>query len=271
LGDRRLRTRAATEPACRCRRPQPRGSLKIAGGQAMTPTWRLRLSISGFIGFIGCIIGLALDAKTMAGSYLAAWIAVSAIAIGAIPVLFTTYFVRAGWTRDLFVPLSGAALSLPIVAVLFVPVLFSMTLIYPWAAHMGDLPGFKAAYLTPWFFVLRTTVYFTIWIAIAVWGAVAYGDEIAMRRAGSVGLIVWALTASWAGIDWVESIEPHFHSSVYGLIVIAFDLLAGLSFAIAVLLIFRRRPSLDTASYSGVLLSALLLWAYLHAMQYIVI
>src|SRR5581483_12249447 len=117
----------------------------------MSPRWRLRLSIGAIIGVIGCIVGLALDARTMAASYLAAWVAVSAIAIGAIPVLFTTYFVRAGWTRDLFVPLSGAALSLPLVAVLFVPVLFSMTLIYPWAAHMEDLPGFKGAYLTPWF------------------------------------------------------------------------------------------------------------------------
>src|SRR5690349_11091557 len=92
-----------------------------------------------------------------------------------------------------------------------------------------------------------------------------------MKRVASVGLIVWALTASWAGIDWLESLEPQFHSSIYGLLMIGFQLLAGLGFAVLALLLFRRTRRMSNAAYAGTLLSVLLLWAYLHAMQYIII
>ena len=166
----------------------------------------------------------------MLASYLAVWFAVCAIPIGASGVLFTSYLVRAGWTRDLQEPLSNAALTMPFAAVLFIPVLAGLGWIYPWAAEPAGLPAFKAFYLTPWFFVLRAILYFAIWTALAVWAARAYGNDAAMTRAASAGLIVWALTVSWSGIDWLESVEPHFHSSIYGLFAISFALLAALAF-----------------------------------------
>jgi hypothetical protein len=207
----------------------------------------------------------------MFASYLTAWAALSAIPIGALAVLFTSYLVRAGWTRDLHVSLSGAALTLPIVAVLFIPVLAGLSAIYPWATDTAGLPPFKAAYLVPWFFILRAIVYFSIWTALAVWAARAYGRDAAMKRVASAGLIIWALTASWAGVDWFESIEPHFHSSIYGLLTVGFDLLAGLAFGMFVLLSSGRKQSMSNTAYAGVLLSVLLLWAYFYAMQYIII
>ena len=69
-----------------------------------------RLVICAAIGFAGCAVGLVLDAKTMLASYLAAWVAVGAVPIGALAVLFTSYLVRAGWTRDLYETLSRGAL-----------------------------------------------------------------------------------------------------------------------------------------------------------------
>ena len=78
-------------------------------------------------------------------------------------------------------------------------------------------------YLTPWFFVCAA--FFISWAGL-LWpcGArVAYGDDAAMKRAASAGLIVWALISSWAGIDWLELVEPHFHSSIYGLLMIGFQ------------------------------------------------
>jgi hypothetical protein len=146
-----------------------------------------------------------------------------------------------------------------------------MAHLYPWVSDTVHLPPFKAAYLTPWFFVLRTIFYFATWIALAMWASRAYGDDTAMKRSAAVGLIVWTLTTSWAGIDWLESLEPKFHSSIYGLLVIAFQLLAGLSFAIVALLLEKRTRKMANAAYAGTLLSVLLLWAYLHAMQYIII
>jgi hypothetical protein len=114
-------------------------------------------------------------------------------------------------------------------------------------------------------------LYFAIWTALAVWAWRAYGDDAAMMRSASAGLIVWSLTVSWAGVDWLESVEPHFHSSIYGLLTIGFVLPAGLGFALAALLTLKKTHQMSNTSYSGVLLSVLMLWAYLHAMQYIII
>ncbi len=223
------------------------------------------------LGFLGCAVGLLLDPKTALASYLTAWFAVSAIPIGAIAVLFMSYLVKAGWTRDLHGPLSDAALTMPAVGVLFIPVIVGLAWLYPWAADAATLPTFKAAYLAPWFFVLRAAGYFAIWSGLAVWAVHAYGDDAAMTRAASAGLIVWALTSSWAGIDWLESVEPDFHSSIYGLLTIDFLLLAGYAFGVVALLTFKGSRQMANASYSAVLLSVLLLWAYMHAMQYIII
>lgn len=229
------------------------------------------LVLASAAGVAGCAIGLYFDPKTTLASYLVAWAALSAVPIGAIAVLATTYLVRGGWTQDLNRPLSAAALSMPVIALLVIPVLAGIGEIYPWVADGAALRSFKAVYLVPWFFALRTFIYFFLLTMLALWLWRVYGDDVGMKRASSVSLIVWALLSSWAGIDWLESLEPDFHSSIYGLLKIAFDLLAGLSFAMAVVFLADRPRRMTNAAYAGVLLSTLLLWAYLHAMQYIII
>jgi hypothetical protein len=227
-------------------------------------------AIAAIVGVLGCFAGLLLDPKTMVASYLAAWVAASTVPIGALAVLMIAYLVRAGWTVDLHPLLSRTALTIPLFAILFIPVLIGMGAIYPWAGD-AQLSAFQSGYLTPWFFTLRAVVYFAILTALALWATRAYGDDTAMKRAGSAGLIVWALVSSFAGIDWLESLEPDFHSSIYGLLKIAFDLLAGFGFAIVALMLTHRTRRMSNTAYAATFLSVLLLWAYLHAMQYIII
>lgn len=234
----------------------------------MTPRW---LPICAAAAFIACGIGLLVAPRTVLASYLAVWFAASAIPIGAIGVLFTAYLVRGGWTQDMAQPLGRVALLTPVAGVLFVPVLIGMGAIYPWAEDGAALPPFKAVYLTPLFFVLRTIIYFAIWTALAVWARRACGDLARMQRAGALGLIMWTLTISVAGIDWLESIEPTFHSSIYGLLTMSFALLAAFAFALLAVLLSARPRQMANSAYAGVLISVLLLWAYLHAMQYIII
>jgi hypothetical protein len=222
------------------------------------------------IGALAAVGGLAIDARTMLACYLAAAVALVSIPLGALGVMMISYLVRGYWTNDLHAPLSRAALTLPLAGLLFVPVLVGLPWLYPWAA--GGVSGaFQSGYLLPWFFIGRTVAYFMIWSVIAIWVARSYGNDAAMKRSASGGLIVFALTVSWAGIDWIESVEPHFHSSIYGLLFLIFVILSGLAFGmVAVLALgYPRRARLDV--YGGILLATLLLWVYNHAMQYIVI
>ena len=232
---------------------------------------REALPVVAAVGVVACGIGVLIDPKAMVASYLAAWVAVSAVPIGALGVLLVTYLVRGDWTDDMHAPLSGAALALPVAGVLFLPVAAGMGLIYPWASGTAVLSTFKAAYLTPWFFLLRTVLYFAIWSVIARRAVRAYGDDAGMTRAASAGLVVWTLTVSLAGIDWIESVEADFHSSIYGLLTVAFALVAGFAFALVVMLARDIHQRMETGSYGAILLALLMLWAYLHAMQYIIV
>lgn len=200
-------------------------------------------------------------------SYLAAAVTISAIPVGSLAVLMIGYLVRGNWTTGLHVPLTAAALTMPMAGILFVPVLIAIPWLYPWA-HGAGASGFKAFYLSPWLFVLRTVIYFVAWTALALWVRSSWAEPRRMIAAASAGLIVYALTASLAGVDWLESLTPQFHSSIYGLLFLTFQILAGLAFALVIAL---AQPGAPTFSYGAILLSALLLWAYNHAMQYIII
>ena len=231
-----------------------------------------RLAIVGLVaGLCGSGIGLAIDTKSMLASYLASWIAVSAISIGSIGVLPFTYLVRGGWTDDLHRPLTFAGLTLPAFALLFLPIVLGCQMLYPWADVLQSLPAFQRTWLSPWFFSTRALLYFVVLFALAVWLALGFQDKRSCLRSAAVTSIVWTLIVSFAGIDWLESLEPHFHSSIYGLLILSFALLTGLAFALAFVLIAHQDLKMQPWAYSGLFLSMLLLWAYLHAMQYIII
>jgi hypothetical protein len=216
------------------------------------------------------IVGLVMDSRSTLSAWLVAWIGVGAIPLGVLGVLMTSYLVRRPWTESMHEIMVAATSVLPVLAVLLVPVLVGMKQLYPAASGGHSLPAFKAVYLAPWFFVLRTIVTFVVLWLLALWQRATWGDSGRMMRSASVGLIVYALLVSFAGIDWVESLEPDFHSSEYGLIYLCFVLLDGTAFAILVGLASGRRIG-ATKGYSALLLSVVLLWAYVHAMQYIVI
>ncbi|OSJ29761.1 hypothetical protein BSZ19_26680 [Bradyrhizobium japonicum] len=222
--------------------------------------------VAGFV----LIAGFAVDARSTIAAYLVAWIAWGAIPIGALILFMTSYLVRRRWTWVLHPVFVAATGLLPIVALTFVPVLLFMKDIYPAIADGASLPPFKAHWFTPWFFVLRTVLYFAAWIGLAEWLRRSWCNDEAMVRAASTGAIVGVLLISFAGIDWMESLEPGFHSSIYGLIYLSFTLVTGTAFAIAAGLL-SPRPIGPSRGYSGLLLAVLLLWCYLHAMQYIVI
>ncbi|MGF6308838.1 hypothetical protein ABIB82_002475 [Bradyrhizobium sp. i1.8.4] len=219
---------------------------------------------------LALVAGFILDSRSTASAYLVAWVAWAAVPIGALALWMTSYLVRRVWTEALHAQFAAAAATLPVMALASLPILLFMKHIYPAMAEPSALPPFKAYYLAPWFFVLRGAIYFGLWIGLAVWLRRAWRDEATMVRAASVGLVVYALTVSLAGIDWMESLEPDFHSSVYGLLFLSFTLLSGFAFVLGVSLLSGRRIG-RSAGYSGLLLSLILLWAYLHAMQYIVI
>jgi hypothetical protein len=153
--------------------------------------------------------------------------------------------------------------------------------LYPWAnpdatAHDPMLRD-QSWYLAPTFFVVRTIIYFVVWIAL-LWMIGASTRDSARTRAlpriAAGGLIVYALSSLFAATDWAMSLLPHWHSSTFGLMVATGWMLAAAALAIvsALLWISARTATADLLHDLGnLLLMFVLAWSYLAFMQYLTV
>jgi hypothetical protein len=263
-----------------------------AANSDWTTTRLARLAfISGGAGAAISLIGGFFDSAQFFRSYIVAYIFWLAIPVGSLAFLMLHFLVGGGWGVMIRRLLESATRTLPLVALLFVPLLFGLQAVYPWAAPghgAGDeMLRQKSAYLNVPFFVARTVLY------LALWGALAYllnrwsreQDASAelpagkrMRRLSGPGLLIYLFTMSFASVDWIMSIEPHWYSTAYGVIWIINQGVAALAFAILGLTWLAAREPLATRlrpshfhDLGNLLLAFIMLWAYMMFSQYLII
>jgi hypothetical protein len=149
----------------------------------------------------------------------------------------------------------------------------------------------KRGYLNVPFFVFRTIVYCAIWWALAFaltkWSRQLEQDndrtaELSLQRRlrlwSRPGLAVYALTVTFAAIDWAMSLEPHWYSTIYGVLFVVSQLLVTLAFAILVVTrLAKKAPFAGVVTPSHVhdlgnlLLAFVMLWAYMGFSQLVII
>lgn len=176
-----------------------------------------------------------------------------------------------------------------VMALLFVPLVFGLERLYPWAqpavVDSDPLLQHKQPYLNVPFFLLRALFYFVVWVLLAAllsrWSrrqpaTVAEGER--RRSISGVGLAAYGLTITFAAIDWLMSLEPHWFSSIFGVLIAAGEVLSALAFAIVTLLLLMRWAPLAQVVTSrhindlgNLLLAMVLLWSYLAFAQYLII
>ena len=176
-------------------------------------------------------------------------------------LLMTSYLVRRVWTEALHGIMVSATSVLPVLGVLLLPVLIGVKQLYPGLNQVMHCLCSRRSISRHGSSCYEAVIYFAVLSGLALWQRAAWGNPERMMRSASIGLIVWALVVSLAGIDWVELLNLKFHSSVYGLLYLCFTLLDGAAFAILVGLASGRRIG-ATKGYSALLLSVLLLWTY---------
>jgi hypothetical protein len=230
---------------------------------------RDRALVIGVVGLLGCVAGLLFAPRDTLVAWLVAWLAWGSIPIGSLAVLMLVALIPGSW-RQLYVhPLAIGTTLMPLVAIAMIPLLIGAALIFPWTDPSvgGAFTGFKGAWLSMTFFVVRTIIYLAV-LSLLAWGILAARPEMRTPVA-AIGVILYALIGSLIGIDFAESTEPDFHSSIYGLLALTNQWLAGISFAILLGLWSEHGKAPRAAA--GVLVTAILMWGYMHAMQYIVI
>ncbi|HEV2425809.1 MAG TPA: hypothetical protein VGZ29_13355 [Terriglobia bacterium] len=247
---------------------------------------------AGAIFLILSAIGWYLNPPQFLHSYLFAFWFWLALSLGCLAVLMIHYLVKGKWGYLARRPLEAGSRVLPLMVILFVPIVINVPAIYRWAnpelAASLALPHFKAEYLNARFWLIRAVVYFAIWL---VWiyflnrwslqedadgGSRHYFDR--MRRLSGPGLVLFGFTITYAAVDWIMSLEPGFFSTIYGMIFMVVPALLGVALVVLVLTAFSKYEPFSTLAepkrfndYGNLLLVFIMLWAYLQFDQFLII
>jgi hypothetical protein len=174
---------------------------------------------------------------------------------------------------------------------LFIPLLFGLSYLYSWArpaeVAADAILQYKHPYLNVPFFVVRTVIYFAVWLALAYflnkWSFEQdrTGDPALATRLEALsgpGLILYGITVTFSSVDWAMSLEPKWFSTIYGMIFMVVQALAAMAFVIVVArLLADREPLSRVVSPSqfndlgNLLLAFVMLWAYLSFSQLLII
>ena len=250
-----------------------------------------QLLIAGAAGLAVSVVGLIVNVTQFLQSYLMAYMFVLGIALGSLALGMVHQLSGGAWGVVIRRPIGAATRTLPVLTALFLPILFGMHRLYGWTdpalVARDEALQHKHVYLNTPFFVVRAGIYFLVWNALTyflnAWSLEQ--DETAdprvarrMQLLSAGGLVAYGLTITFASFDWLMSLEPHWFSTIYGVLILGGQGLSAMAFLIAVLVWLSRRPPLDRIivpahfhDLGNLLLAFVMLWAYFSFSQYLII
>ena len=224
-------------------------------------------------------------------SYLFAFAFCLAIPLGSMAIGLIHNQTGGTWGLTIHRVLEAATRTVPLMAFLFLPVLCGLPHLYLWAngsATHGEHMHLehKAAYLNvPWF-MARAGVFFLAWIVVSLvlsqmWTALErHPDPLRARRLrllSGLGFLVYAVGMTFAAIDWLMSLEPDWYSTIFGMLVVAGQMVPALAFAVAAtawLASFGRGTNVEPEVWNdlgNLMLASVMFWAYLSFSQWLLI
>ena len=253
-----------------------------------------RALVIGLLGLAAGALGAFLNIDQFFRSWLIGFLFVAGISLGCLALLMLQHLSGGQWglvSRRIF---EAGSRTLPVVALLFIPVLFGMRPLFLWArpeaVQTDHILQLKAPYLNVPFFTVRAVAYFAFWLLcmflLTKWSAeqdrgetaVTEADSVRFRTVSAPGLLFLVLTVSLASVDWIMSLDPHWYSTIFGLLTVVGYGLSALSFTIAVLALLQRGGALGGVlgprhfhDLGKLLLAFVMLWAYMAFSQFLII
>jgi len=247
--------------------------------------------ICGAIGIIVIAVLALRDTQQFFRSYLFAFEFWLSIPLGSVAILMLHHLTGGWWGLPIRRTLEAGSRTIRVMAVLFIPVLLGISKLYIWA-NAEQVQADKVLQDKQWWlntpgFIVRCVIYFAIWLLLSgllsKWSREqdqTGNPELADRMVtlSAPGLVVWAFSVSGAAIDWVMSLEPHWYSTIYGLLFVVISALTAFSFTLFTLRMLSDYPPIkDSVAPSrfndlgNILLAFVMLWAYLSFSQLIII
>ena len=248
---------------------------------------RSRALVVGGAGLVLCGIGFFLDRDHFFRSWLIAFLLFLGISLGSMALMMIQHLSGGTWGvfRRVF---EASSRTVPFMFVLFVPVILGMTSLYVWThpehVQADEILRHKSLYLNSAFFIGRAVLYFAIWSGLSIvlnrlsarqdTGEVSVNPTI--QRVSGAGIVLYALTVTFAGIDWIMSINPHWYSTLFGFLMMGGQGLAALAFTIVICTILIKREPLNSLftpnhfhDLGKLMFAFVMLWAYFNFSQFL--
>jgi hypothetical protein len=253
--------------------------------------WQQRAFLIGAVFTVILLVGFVLDRRQFFHSYLFAFSFWAGISIGSLALLMLQHLTGGGWGLVIRRVLEASTRTLPLVLLLFVPVVLGAHHLYSWTdgAVLEKHPVLveKAKYLNLSFFTVRAVIYFVIWLTLAYflnrWSLLQ--DRTAdrqftkrMRVLSGPGMVLFVFTVTFAAIDWFMSLDPLWSSTIYGFIFVASWALSALAFTIAAMAALSKYEPMSNLvaqlhfhDLGKLLLALVMLWSYFAFSQFLII
>jgi hypothetical protein len=252
---------------------------------------RRKFLIAGGLALVLCFIGWFFNSGDFFRAYLIAYVFWIGIPLGCLGILMIHHLVGGTWGFVIQRCLEAAVRTFPIMFLLFLPLLFGLPDLFVWArpdvVAADPVLREKAAYLNVPFFFGRAVIYFAIWITVGFflsrWSQAQErsADPVFIERLQTLsgpGLVLYGLTVTFSAIDWLMSLEPHWYSTIFGMIFMVSHGLIALTFVIVAAYFLSRREALRQIvapwvlqDLGNLLLAFVMLWAYLSFSQFLLI
>ena len=257
-------------------------------------TMQQRSLVIGVIGAVASVAGAFLAPGSFYSAYLTGFMFWLGLSLGCMAILMLYHLVGGAWGTVIRRILESGMMTLPLMFVLFIPILLNLPKLYFWA-RPGLLADPKTdpkileiahSYLNFNGILVRYILYFAIWYGMAYflnrWStqqdSIAGQSTLRFRAMSSIGLVIYSLTISFAVIDWVMSLQARWISTIYGLLFIAGEALSAFCFCVVIESILGKRKPMseyltdtEVHDHGKFMLAFVMVWAYFNFSQWLII
>ncbi len=235
------------------------------------------------------VLGLYLDARASWAGVLMGFLALLGFAVAGPFFAAIRELTSARWAIPFRPVIDAMGRTLPVAAAFGVLIIFGTSALYSWAHAGGDgahATSHRAGWLNTPFFAARLLLVLAMWLWLAsrlgaslrhASSAPSSGSRYRALRDSAVFLLVFAVTFSVASIDWFQSIEPAWFSTMYALLIMSGIALSGVALVMVMSVLSRRAGSHRGITTDGfddlgkVALSLTLFWGYIRFCQYMLV